>query len=135
MSDETFHEAHSEEMPDEGMGTAREEWDFRPETDPMLNNDFGMSAGYPIINDEAFPDDPGKPPNEMETPPEEAMQGAPIYSDAAYELPSPLSKMGNKTLSQDQASPANSAEKEIPPTKSSTKVEISEITHGFHDPG
>ena len=135
MSDEIFPEAHPEETPDEGMGTAREEWESRSKTNPMWDNDFGMSAGYPTINDEAFLDDPGEPPDEMETPPEEAMQGAPIFSEAAYELPSTLSKTGSKTPSPSQASLTDSDEKEISPSESKTNVEISETTDGFDDPG
>jgi len=107
MSDETFPKTPPEEMPDEGMGTAREEWDARPETDPKLDKDFGMSAGYPIINNEAIPHDPGEPPDEIETPPEEAMQGAPIFSEAAYELPSPMPETESKPPSQKQAMPAD----------------------------
>jgi hypothetical protein len=66
-----------------------------------------MSAGYPIINNEAIPHDPGEPPDEMETPPEEAMQGAPIFSEAAYELPSPMPETESKPPSQLDALPAD----------------------------
>ena len=107
MSDETFPESPPEETPDEGMGTARDEWDTKSNTDSKIDNDFGMSAGYPIIKDDAFPHDPGVPPDEMETPPEEAMLGSPIFSEAAYELPSPISKTRNKTPSLSQALPAD----------------------------
>jgi len=107
MSDETFPETPSKETPDEGMGTAREELDAKPETDPKVDEDFGMSAGYPIINDETIPHDPGEPPEEIEKPPEEAMQGAPLFSEAAHELPSPMPNTGGKLPSQNEALPAD----------------------------
>lgn len=87
MSDESFPEAPPEEIPDEGMSTAHEEWAEKSETAPNINDDFGMSAGYPIIKDETIPHDPGEPPDEMKIPPEKAMQGAPIFSETAFELP------------------------------------------------
>ena len=107
MSDGTFPEAPPEETPDEGMGTAREEWDTKSGTDPNLDGDFGMSAGYPIINDQVIHQDPGNPLDEMETPPEGAMQGAPIFSEGAYKFPSPISETKNKPLSREETLPAD----------------------------
>ncbi len=113
MSDGTFPEAPPEEMPDGGIGTAREEWDTIPETDPKLDDDFGMSAGYPIINDYAIHQDPGNPLDEMETPPKEAMQGAPIFSGVEYDLPSPISNTMSKPQSQNEALPADQRPEEF----------------------
>ena len=113
VSDVAASETPPEETPDEGMGTARDEWDTRPESDPKLDDDFGMSAGYPIITDDAVPQDPGNPLNEIETPPKEAMQGAPIFSEGASELTSPVSKTKRKPPSQNDAFPADQGSDEF----------------------
>ena len=107
MSEETIPEVPPEDTPDEGMGSAREELEAKPESDPKIDKDFGMSAGYPILNDEALPPDPGEPLDEMETPPEEAMRGAPVFSEEAYELPSPMPDIESKPPSQSEALPAD----------------------------
>lgn len=105
MSDETTPEVPPEETPDEGMGTAREEWEAQPESDPQTDADFGMSAGYPIITDEAIPMDPGEPPEEIEPPPEEALRDAPPFSEAAFDLPGPDSGSAPQPREDLDASP------------------------------
>ncbi len=89
MSDDTAFEVPPADVPDEGMGTASDDWEAQPEVDPEVADDFGMSAGYPIVTDEAIPLDPGEPPDEIEPPPEEAMQGAPLFSPEALVEPGP----------------------------------------------
>ena len=44
MSDETIPEIPPEDIPDEGMATAREEWESQPEKDPKVDDDFGRQC-------------------------------------------------------------------------------------------
>jgi len=104
MSDDPVLEVPPEDVPDEGMGTARDDWEARPEVDPQVDDDFGMSAGYPIITDDAIPMDPGEPPDEIEPPPEEAMQGAPLFSPEALAEPGPDSGAAPKPAEPFEAS-------------------------------
>ncbi|GAB4525064.1 MAG: hypothetical protein Fur0018_09190 [Anaerolineales bacterium] len=73
-------------MEDAGMGALEPAFDQAPGDEVF--EDAGMQAFEPVLVDEVF-EAPPAPQSEMQVPPKESMRGAPIFSAAAFEEPSP----------------------------------------------